>query len=171
MPGLVPGIHVFAGQARKTWMAGTKPGHDEGHALASPRRVAPELSMYASPKEGVGNAGCLSAPAASCEKNNTRVSHHGRAGFTRHSRTRMVLTVSFALSLVTGLVCHHPRAMQKHCRELTPASGRRDHTTSPSAGCTVRLLRQPASTASRANVRDDRETPLVVGTGRPGLWI
>ncbi len=39
-------------------------------------------------------------------------SHHGRAGFTRHSRTRMVLTVSFALSLVTGLFCHHPRAMQ-----------------------------------------------------------
>jgi hypothetical protein len=26
MPGLVPGIHVFA--ARKTWMAGTMPGHD-----------------------------------------------------------------------------------------------------------------------------------------------
>jgi hypothetical protein len=29
MPGLVPGIHVFAkAQASKTWMAGTKPGHD-----------------------------------------------------------------------------------------------------------------------------------------------
>jgi hypothetical protein len=27
MPGLVPGIHVLA--PRKTWMAGTKPGHDE----------------------------------------------------------------------------------------------------------------------------------------------
>jgi hypothetical protein len=27
MPGLVPGIHVFAA-ARKTWMAGAKPGHD-----------------------------------------------------------------------------------------------------------------------------------------------
>jgi hypothetical protein len=34
-------------------------------------------------------------------------SHHGRAGITRHSRTRMVLTVSFVLSLVTGLSCHH----------------------------------------------------------------
>jgi hypothetical protein len=30
MPGLVPGIHVFGSHyARKTWMAGTKPGHDE----------------------------------------------------------------------------------------------------------------------------------------------
>jgi hypothetical protein len=27
MPGLVPGIHVLKFD-RKTWMAGTKPGHD-----------------------------------------------------------------------------------------------------------------------------------------------
>jgi hypothetical protein len=34
MPGLVPGIHVFAApQAGKTWMAGTKPGHDEKENL------------------------------------------------------------------------------------------------------------------------------------------
>jgi hypothetical protein len=25
MPGLVPGIHVFAAAERKTWMAGTSP--------------------------------------------------------------------------------------------------------------------------------------------------
>ncbi len=31
-------------------------------------------------------------------------SHHGRAGITRHSRTRMVLTVSFVLFPETGLV-------------------------------------------------------------------
>jgi hypothetical protein len=30
MPGLVPGIHVFLARGEaKTWMAGTKPGHDE----------------------------------------------------------------------------------------------------------------------------------------------
>ena len=29
MPGLVPGIHVLLHEGRKTWMAGTKPGHDE----------------------------------------------------------------------------------------------------------------------------------------------
>jgi hypothetical protein len=28
MPGLVPGIHVLL-RLSKTWMAGTKPGHDE----------------------------------------------------------------------------------------------------------------------------------------------
>jgi hypothetical protein len=29
MPGLVPGIHVFAAAEQETWMAGTTPGHDE----------------------------------------------------------------------------------------------------------------------------------------------
>jgi hypothetical protein len=42
-----------------------RPGHDETHAHASPRRFAPELSIYHSPKEGVGNAGHRNAPAAS----------------------------------------------------------------------------------------------------------
>jgi hypothetical protein len=36
---------------------------------------------------------------------NTRVSHHGHAGSPGIPRT-MVLTVSFVLSSVTGLVCH-----------------------------------------------------------------
>jgi hypothetical protein len=36
----------------------------------------------------------------------TRVSHHGRTGITRHSRTRMVLTVSFVLSPAIGYQIH-----------------------------------------------------------------
>jgi hypothetical protein len=49
-------------------------------------------------------------PGARCTRSrawcveSTRVSHHGRTGITRHSRTRVVLTVSFVLSPVTGLV-------------------------------------------------------------------
>ena len=48
---------------------------------------------------------------------------------------------------------------------LTPASGRQDHTTSPSASCAVRLraLLRPPHPAP--NVRDDRETPLLEDTG------
>jgi hypothetical protein len=47
--------------------------------------------------------------------------HHGRTGNTRHSRTRMVLTVSFALSPVIGLVCH------RHLRiKALSAPGRAD---------------------------------------------
>jgi hypothetical protein len=54
----------------------------------------------------------------------------------------MVLTVSFGLSSVTGLFCHRrladiavsgPKGRHRLPRNLTPASGRQDHTTSPSA--------------------------------------
>jgi len=58
----------------------------------------------------------------------------------------MVLTVSFVLSPVIGLVCHrHPRIWHVKTRlglrtsaNLTPASRRQDHTTSPSAESIVR---------------------------------
>src|ERR1700722_9464392 len=33
MPALVAGIHVFLHRQGKTWMAGTKPGHDENGSL------------------------------------------------------------------------------------------------------------------------------------------
>ena len=39
----------------------------------------------------------------------TRVSHHGRTGNHPAFPHAMVLTVSFVLSLVTGLSCHHRR--------------------------------------------------------------
>jgi hypothetical protein len=51
----------------------------------------------------------------------------------------MVLTVSFALSLVTGLVVTIVGGIVS--ANLTPASGRQDHTTSPSAFCAVRQKR------------------------------
>jgi hypothetical protein len=70
----------------------------------------------------------------------------------------MVLTVSSALSPVTGLSCH--RRLRVESANLTPASGRQDHTTSPSAPAPF-VKGAFASTASRTNVRDDRETPLM----------
>jgi hypothetical protein len=52
------------------------------------------------------------APAASRAKvESTRVSHH-RFAETYGIPCAMVLTVSFVLSLVIGLSCHHPRAMR-----------------------------------------------------------
>ena len=56
-----------------------------------------------------------------CSVENTRVSHHGYAEITRHSRTRMVLTVSFVLSPVTGLFCH--RRLAEWLRELDASVG------------------------------------------------
>jgi hypothetical protein len=68
----------------------------------------------------------------------------------------MVLTVYFALSLVIGLFV---TIIGKKFANLTPASRRQDHTTSPSASSAlvrsaIRVHRIPP------HVRDDRETPL-----------
>ena len=110
----------------------------------------------------------------------------------------MVLTVSFVLSPVTGLVCHrHQRMLAVPVRSdrhasanLTPASGRQDHTTSPYAATSLvcslgdrsQAFRQPAlrsrraqnaaaSTASAPRVRDDRDTPLWWGGMRKVLDV
>ena len=121
-----------------------------------------------------------------CRKVNTRVSHHGRTGNTRHSRTRMVLTAYFVLSPVIGLSCHRRPADM-----VLSAPGRADLASAGlDAGVeasgphdfAVResIVRQLAVDRSRKNppcdhascptlprpshpvpnVRDDRETPL-----------
>jgi hypothetical protein len=80
----------------------------------------------------------------------------------------MVLTAYFVLSPVTGLFCHRrladigasqPGWADAPPQNLTPASGRQDHTTSPSAfmplvNGTISVHRIPS------RVRDDREAPL-----------
>src|SRR4051812_41038983 len=80
----------------------------------------------------------------------------------------MVLTVSFALSLATGLCCHH--RLVDASQGLTPASGRQDHTTSPSASRTVRqghIKRPPhpaptSVTCARPSVRRDAVHMLLI---------
>src|SRR3982074_2595759 len=78
----------------------------------------------------------------------------------------MVLTAYFALSPVTGLFCHRrpriwlpaPGRADQTSANLTPASGRQDHTTSPyattslvrSLGDRSQAFRQPALPSRRA---------------------
>jgi hypothetical protein len=53
-----------------------------------------------------------------CEnKKHTSVVTTGSAENTRHSRTRMVLTVSFVLSPVIGLFCHRRK---RNAQALSP---------------------------------------------------
>src|SRR2546423_11857436 len=80
----------------------------------------------------------------------------------------MVLTVSYALSPVTGLSCHcHRQVTTCQLDASVGASGPHDFavrlsTIRPRAcNCTSRTALS-ASTASRTNVCDDRETPLLV---------
>ena len=86
------------------------------------------------------------APVASRAKKCTRVSHYRCTG-NRHS-LHNGFTVSFVLSLVIGLCCHHPRCDAQHRRQLDAsvgASGPHDFAVRLSR---VRLSRMP-STASR----------------------
>jgi hypothetical protein len=121
------------------------------HTPAFPRRPAPEFcnEPFAQQKsEGVGNAGCPLHPQPRVQKVvSTRVS---TADTPEHPAFphAMVLTVSFVLSQATGLVCHlrrrneaplmSPVGQEAPSAALTPASGRQDHTTSPSAGHIIR---------------------------------
>jgi hypothetical protein len=98
------------------------------------RRDAPELWKKKPPKNqrAQGKPGARCTRGRACSVESTRVSHHRFTG-TPGLPCAMVLTVSFALSRVTGLCCH-PRPQEALLLEnLTPASGRQDHTTSPSA--------------------------------------
>src|SRR5260370_10806315 len=84
----------------------------------------------------------------------------------------MVLTAYIVLSPVTGLVCHrHRRNCFRQLDASVGASGPHDFAVRKSA---LSSLAPPASTASRSNVRDDRETPLVRnGTARviEVIWV
>src|SRR5713101_775866 len=112
---------------------------------AIPRRDAPELCMNLVPPldRGRGERRMPVAPAASWALciGKTHTSKRVPRNHPAFPHA-MVLTVSFALSPVTGLFCHRrPRTnvVPKPGRgditsaNLTPASGRQDHTTSPYA--------------------------------------
>jgi hypothetical protein len=112
--------------------------------------------------EGAGNAGRTMHPQPRVQmKKAHEHSHHGHTGLTRHS-PRNGFTAYFALSPAIGLVCH--RRLARLLADLTPASRRQNHTTSPSASapfvkCAARVHRIPP------RVRDDRERP---SEGRDG---
>jgi hypothetical protein len=87
-----------------------------------------------------GMPGAGRARSLVCEnKKAHKHSHHGHTGNTRHS-PRNGFTAYSALSPGTGLSC--PRHRRKSSSaNLTPASGRQDHTTSPSAVAPLVLRR------------------------------
>jgi hypothetical protein len=131
------------------------------------RRCAPELCQILR----LENQRAQGKPGARCTRSlawcvkNTRVSHHRFTG-TPGLPCAMVLTAYFALSPVTGLVCHrHP---QETCKKL--ASRELDTSVGVSGphDFAVRAQRHSSFDMPRPlhpapNVRDDRETPL--------LWV
>jgi hypothetical protein len=74
---------------------------------AASRRDASELCLNCPPEiKGVGNAGCPMHPQPPVQQKSTGVEATDTPVHPAFPHA-MVLTVSFALSLVTGLVCHH----------------------------------------------------------------
>jgi len=118
------------------------------HSFTAPRRDAPELCMNPSPKEGVGNAGCPLHPQPRVRfalVKSTRVNEY--TGITRRSRTQWFYDLFRALpgdrALLppspADMVLSKPGRADLTSANLTPASGRQDHTTSPYA--TTSLVR------------------------------
>src|ERR1700676_3910748 len=82
--------------------------------------------------EGAGNTGCALHPRSRVQKCTKKAHEHtGSAEAIRHS-LRNGFTAYFVLSPATGLFCHR-RPRKLPFANLTPASGRQDHTSSPSA--------------------------------------
>ena len=136
-----------------------------GRASALSRRDAPELCVDGHPPK---NKRAQGRPGARCTRGLVCKMHIGKR--TRAYRfsggipafPAQWFTAYTALSPVTGLSCHrHPREVLLPAN-LTPASGRQDHTASPSARVALvsrnfRVHRIPP------RVRDDRDPPLSSG--------
>jgi hypothetical protein len=140
------------------------------HGSAFSRRVSPELcplSPQHQREQGMPDA--LRTRSLACKVKSTQASHHRYAETIRHS-PRDGFTTYSALSSVIGLCCHRPRRDALGIiGRLTPASRRQDHAASSSARQAHSPGALPAAIASRANVRDDRDTPLLEGARRASL--
>src|SRR5258707_14873713 len=133
------------------------------NARSPSQREAPEaLHEISRPIEGVGNAGCPLHPQP-------------RVHFALVEGTRVFTTsppespgiparngFNGFLRALPGDRALLPPSLANESANLTPASRRQDHTTSPSALAPF-VKGAAASIASRTNVRDDRETPLSMG--------
>src|SRR6266702_4269864 len=131
----------------------------------SPRR-APEFCNDLVPPENRGRREdrVRAAPAVSCAICTEKCAHeHTGSAETLRPSPRNGFTAYSVLSLVTGFLA--TIALRDLPQNLTPASGRQNHTTSPSAS--VPFVKSTSeSTASHRNVRDDREPPLLSGETR-----
>ena len=123
------------------------PLHDSEHTSAISRRETPELCRIRSPrKQGRRECRTLGASAAACALvESTRVSHHGHTG--KHPAFPAQWFYGFLRALPGDRACLPPSPTD-HSVNLTPASGRQDHTTSPSA-LALFVNSASASTASR----------------------
>jgi hypothetical protein len=118
------------------------------HNSAFSRRNAPEVYLNLGPPKNRGRreSRMRAAPAVSCAMCTKKCAHEhtGSAESIRPS-LRNGFTAYSALSPVTGFLATVAMRIAPH--DLTPASGRQNHTTSPSTSAAL-VSRSFASTAS-----------------------
>jgi hypothetical protein len=130
------------------------------------------FGLYVPPSssEGAGNAGRPMRPIAACAMivvERTRVSQvtPGTSGIPR----AMVYGLFRALPGDRAFL--PPSSLRSLLlKNLMPASGHQDHTTSPSASSAVRQERQRVHRIP-PRIRDDRETPLRLGRDEFALFL
>jgi hypothetical protein len=160
-----PGFHPRA--TKVPGYASLHPGYgfefQTATASRSRRASRPSFALASRPlnSEGAGNAGRPMRPIAACAMvvvESTRVSQ-----VTPESPgTPRAMVYGLYRALPGDRALLPPSLSGMTSANLTPASGCQDHTSSPSASAPF-VKSASASTASRSNVRDDRETPLCVG--------
>jgi hypothetical protein len=128
--------------------------------LAAPFARGLPSNFLTLPSEGAGNAGRRCARSRACSVGNTRVSHHGHTGNTRHSPRNGFN--GFLRDLPGDRACLSPSSLRNlFLKNLTPASRRQDHTTSPSA----------AGNVVSAPLRPPHPAPTsVTFAKRPSVW-
>jgi hypothetical protein len=155
-----PGHPRLCDAESKTWMPGTSPGmtsHEltafQTHLRDLAASCARVLQIHPPHKirgrrrpsrEGAGKTGCALHPRSRVQGVERDAHEHTGSAEAVRPSLRNGFTVSFVLSSVTGFIVTVAAPKLQH--DLTPAPGRRDHTTSPSASCAVRLrarLRPP----------------------------
>ena len=142
----------------------------------APRRDAPEILPDLSPfcKRGRGECRVPNAPAASCALGvvSMRTSiHSGGTGNIRHSPRNGFTAYSALFPGTTALLTPSSARRVGVLANLTPASGRQNHTASPSATESARLTLRRVHRIP-PHVRDDRETPLLArrdGESKPHI--
>jgi hypothetical protein len=140
---------------------------NSGRSLAFSRRRTPELCMKCPQKRGNRKRRVPSAPAAACAKvESTRVSHHGRTGITRRFLRNGFNGLFRALPGDRAfLPPSPPRSLLPE--NLTPASGRQDHTTSPSASAP--FVRAKCLRCVLPRPSHPRPTSVTIAK-RPSVW-
>jgi hypothetical protein len=147
--------------ARVMTTEGMARSYSSRHISTFPRPNTRDLpNRFPQQKEGAGKTGCTLHPRSRVQTAQKNAHEHTGSAETLRPSPRNGFTTYSVLSLVTGfLATIVSRALPQN---LAPASGRQNHTTSPSASRAVRQSAS-ASTASHRAFRDDREPPLLSG--------